>query len=356
MTAAAATDLRPVLVDRSELAALGRALLEAAGATPANAGAVVDHLLEADTMGLKSHGVIRIPQYLDDIAAGGIDPAASPTVSRPLPGRADFDGAKGLGQVVGMAMAAEAVRLAGANGTAFVTGRHMGHTGRVGAYAEAIARGGMVGVVVCSGPRSGHWVAPFGGREGRIATNPIAYAFPVEGGEPVVADFSTSVVPEGVLRSLKNRGLPAPEGALRDPAGRTTNDPAVLYGTPRGAIQPLGGAFGYRGTALAILVDVLAALLAQDDADDLAREGSNLAMLAIATDPGFSARAGRMSTYLRSSPALDEAAPVMMPGEREQRAATGAASSAITVDRPTWLALVAAAGDRELAMPKPLSD
>ena len=58
----------------------------------------------------------------------------------------------------------------------------------------------------------------------------------------------------------------------------------MLYATPRGAIQPLGGAFGYRGTALGILVDVLAALLADDEADDPKREGSNLAMLAIAAD------------------------------------------------------------------------
>jgi uncharacterized oxidoreductase len=123
----------PVRVAKTELAAFARALLEAAGATPENATVVVDHLLEADAMGLKSHGVIRVPQYLDDIASGGIDPKAAPTVTRPMPGRAAFDGGKGFGQVVGIAMAAEAVRLARAAGVSFVTGRHMGHTGRIGA-------------------------------------------------------------------------------------------------------------------------------------------------------------------------------------------------------------------------------
>jgi hydroxycarboxylate dehydrogenase B len=341
-----------VFVERAPLAGLGKALLAAAGATADHAGAVVDHLIEADTMGLKSHGVMRIPQYLEDIAAGGIDPVAAPVFVRGAPGRAACDGNRGFGQVVGQAMAREAMRLAEAAGVAFVTGRHMGHTGRIGAYPEAIAAAGMIGIVVCSGPRSGHWVAPFGGREGRLATNPIAYALPVAGAPPVVADFSTSVVPEGVVRNLKYRGMPAPAGALRDAAGRETTDPAVLYATPRGTIQPLGGAFGYRGTALAMLVEVLAALAAEDDTDDLAREGSNLAMIAIAADAGFAGRAARMAACLRSAPPLDPARPVLLPGEREQAQAAAPASGRISVDGPTWAALVAAAKVHGLDLPE----
>lgn len=171
-------------------------------------------------MELRSHGVMRVPQYLDDIAGRGIDPAVPPRIERRKPGRSHVDGERGFGQVAGMTMAEEAVGLARDSGIGFVTGRHMGHTGRIGAYAEAIARVGCLGIAVCSGPRSGHWVAPFGGLDGLLATNPIAYAYPVADGVPVAADFSTSVVPEGVVRSLKYRGLPAPEGALRDaPAG-----------------------------------------------------------------------------------------------------------------------------------------
>jgi uncharacterized oxidoreductase len=341
-----------VLVEREPLAALGRALLAAAGATAEHADAVVDHLIEADTMGLKSHGIMRVPQYLDEIAKGEIDPAAAPEFTLTAPGRAACDGNKGFGQVVGQAMAHEAARLAGATGIAFVTGRHMGHTGRIGAYPEAIAAAGKIGVVVCSGPRSGHWVAPFGGREGRLATNPIAYAFPVAEAPPVVADFSTSVVPEGVVRNLKYRGLPAPAGALRDAAGHETTDPSAIYMTPRGTIQPLGGAFGYRGTALSMLVEVLAALSAEDDTDDRAREGSNLAMIAIATDRAFAGRAARMAAYLRSASPLDPARPVILPGEREQANAAAALGAAISVDGPTWATLVAAGKKHGIDLPK----
>jgi uncharacterized oxidoreductase len=340
-----------VLVERAPLAAFGKALLVAAGATADHAGAVVDHLIEADSMGLKSHGIMRVPQYLDDIAAGGIDPVAAPEFVALAPGRAACDGNKGFGQVVGQAMAHEAVRLAAAAGVAFVTGRYMGHTGRIGAYPETIAAAGMVGIVVCSGPRSGHWVAPFGGREGRLATNPIAYALPVADGPPIVADFSTSVVPEGVVRSLKYRGLQAPAGALRDADGRETTDPSVLYEKRRGTIQPLGGAFGYRGTALAMLVEVLGALCAEDDTDDLARAGSNLGMIAIAGDAALAGRGARMADYIRSAAPLDAARPVLMPGEREQKAAAALGTGPIPVDGPTWAAMTATAAGRGIAVP-----
>jgi LDH2 family malate/lactate/ureidoglycolate dehydrogenase len=298
---------------------------------------------------------MRVPQYLGDIASGATLAAAVPTVLSVAPGRAAVDGNLGFGQVVGMAMAEAAVRLGRAVGVAFVTGRRMGHSGRIGAYAEAIAREGLVGVAVCSGPRSGHRVAPFGGREGRLSTNPIAFAYPSPT-DPVVADFSTSVVPEGVIRSLMHRGLPAPDGALRDAEGRPTTDPAMLYATPPGAIQPLGGAVGYRGTALGLLVDVLAALLAHDEVDDPARDGSNLAMLAILPDPGFSGRAERMGNYIRSSPPLDPARPVLLPGERERDNLRHAGAGPVSVDAPTWAAMLRAAAAAGIAAPEVVAD
>jgi LDH2 family malate/lactate/ureidoglycolate dehydrogenase len=169
----------------------------------------------------------------------------------------------------------------------------------------------------------------------------------------VVADFSTSVAPEGVIRSLLHRGLPAPAGALLDAVGAPTIDPAALYATPKGALQPLGGAIGYRGTALSILVEVLAALLAGDEADDPERGGSNLAMLAIAADDGFAGRAARMGAYLRSSPPIDPSRPVMLPGERERDHARNLGDGPISIDWPTWRAMVAAAG-ATVPIPQPL--
>ena len=204
-----------VSVDPAEIGGLAQGLLERAGATPGNASTVVDHLLAASRMGVHSHGIARIPQYLDEISSGTIDPAAEPGIERISVSRLAVDGRRGFGQVVGMRMVAELEPLAVETGLAMATGRHLGHTGRVGAYPEALAEWGLIGLAACNGAASGHWVAPFGGRDGRLSTNPLAMSWPIEGEAPVVADFSTAATAEGVIRNLRDRGAEAPDGSLR---------------------------------------------------------------------------------------------------------------------------------------------
>jgi LDH2 family malate/lactate/ureidoglycolate dehydrogenase len=204
-----------VRVAQHTLRRFARDPLMAEGASVEHADSVVNHLFEAERMGLKSHGFMRVPQYLAEIKSGEIDPTSAPRIVQTGLSRAAVDGCRSFGQVVGRAMAEEVVRLAAAAGGSFIAGRHMGHTGRIGAHAEFIAQRGVLGIVGCSGPRSGHWVAPYGGLEGRISTNPLSFAVPTAGGLPIVADFSTSVAPEGVIRNLLHRGLKAPPGAPR---------------------------------------------------------------------------------------------------------------------------------------------
>ena len=339
----------PVRVERAPIVALGCGLLERAGATPAAARTVMEHLADASAMGLHSHGLMRIPQYLTEIASGAIDPAAMPEVRTVSPTRLAVEARRGFGQVVGMALVDAVLPVARSMGMAIATGRGLGHTGRVGAYPEAIARAGLVGIAACSGPPSGHWVAPFGGREGRISTNPIAFAWPVAGTTPVVADFSTAATAEGVVRSLRNRGLAAPDGMLRDADGRPTADPGVLYATPKGAIQPMGGPLGYRGTALALLVEVLTTLLAGESIDDSTRVGTDMTVLAIDPSAGFADLAGRLSEHIRATVPIDAAQAVQMPGDRER--ANLAAAGTLLVDGPTWTFLADAATVAALLLP-----
>jgi hydroxycarboxylate dehydrogenase B len=231
----------------------------------------VEHLIAATAMGLHSHGIMRIAQYLTEIESGLIDAGAQPEIAQTGTSRLSVDGRRGFGQVVGRRMVEALVPVARATGVAMANGRRLGHTGRIGAYADALAQAGLIGLAVCNGPPSGHWVAPFGGRDGRLSTNPMAMAWAVDGEAPVVADFSTATAPEGVIRVLRDRGAEAPDGRLRDSDGRPSRDPNVLYAAPRGAIQPLGGALGYRGTALALFVEVLTTILNGDVVDDRAQ-------------------------------------------------------------------------------------
>jgi hydroxycarboxylate dehydrogenase B len=336
-------------IPAGDMLTLGRALLEHSGARPEHARIVVEHLVAASAMGLHSHGIMRLPQYLAEIESGIIDPRAEPEIVQTGASRLSIDGQRGFGQVVGMLIVEALVPVARATGVAMGNGRHLGHTGRIGAYPEALAQAGLIGLAVCNGAPSGHWVAPFGGRDGRISTNPMAMAWPVDGQAPVVADFSTALAPEGVIRVLRERGAQAPEGALRDAEGRPSRNPDVLYGVPRGAVQPFGGALGYRGTALALFVEVLTTMLNGDEVDDRSRRGTDMTLLAIAPHAGFERLTRGLSDHIRASPPLDPERPVLMPGDRE-RAAAGAAAP-LDVDGPTWAALASAARRARLDMP-----
>lgn len=194
----------------------------------------------------------------------------------------------------------------------------------------------------------GHRVAPFGGREARLATNPIAFGIP-SSSDPIVGDFSTAVAPEGVIRVLRNLGMPAPDGTLLGPDGLPTTDPSVLYEDPPGTILPLGGMqLGHRGFGLGLLVEALATLLARDETDDEQRKGSNLAVLAISVDAEFASRTDRLIEYARSAEPIDPAVPVMLPGEREYRMRRQ--SQSVLVDQRTWDQVTTFAADRDVPL------
>jgi L-lactate dehydrogenase len=321
------------------------------GATPENASIVARHLVESSRMGLNSHGIMRIPQYVNDIAKGAIVPDASPQVTSDKGGRIAIDGRHTFGQVVGVAMASAAAAAAKKHGIAFVTAANMGHTGRLGAYVEMIAAQGCFGLAGAGTSRSaeGNWVAPFGGKEGRLSTNPLAYAFPVAGEDPIVADMATSTTAEGVVRWLKKNGRQAPPGTLRDAEGKPTTDPEVLYRNPRGTIEPLGGPhYGHKGTAIGLLPAVLALLGADDP--DWTLEAGGMSMLALPAGPRFASEVRWMADYIRSAAPIDPARPVMMPGDRERAAAS--ATRELAVDAETWESLQAIAHRTGIALPR----
>jgi len=332
---------------RAHAIQLGTDFFCQAGAPADNARAVAEHLVESSLMGLHSHGVIRIPEYLAKIDAfhsgtaipgGPIDPRAQPIVERRGSGGARVNGQRGFGQVAANYAATTAVELAAANGVALVTATNMGHIGRLGAYATRVAKSGFGALAFCSAPKWGHWVSPFGGRDGRFATNPIAYAFPNAEGHPLVADFATSATTEGAVRYARNTGGLLPEGMLRNANGDSTTDPNDLYSDPRGTIQPLGGATaGHKGTALGVLVEVMSTIVAGEDPVDNERVGNNMTLVAFATANDFPELMKSYAEYVRSCRSVAPERPVMMPGDREL--GNLARSSAVEFDEATWEAL-----------------
>lgn len=343
-----------VSIEKTEATRFTVALLQSAGASEANALIVATHLIESDLSGVASHGLMRVPQYIQEMSSGEIDGRAVPDVIARLGSSSLINGRRAFGQVGAAVAVREATTAADQNGIGLAAVTRAGHAGRIGAYVECMADGGYIGIAFCSGPRSGHRVAPFRGLEGRLSTNPIAFAFPAAEGS-VVADFSTSVVPEGVVRRLRELAAEAPQGSLQDAQGTPTRDPNALYTDPPGTILPLGGtASGHKGYALGLLVESLTTVLAGEDPSDPSRFGNNLTLIAIPAGPAVKQSGTTLADYVRSSRAADPARPVLLPGDIE-RDARASARDRIRIDGPVWTALTHLAARHELPLPKELA-
>ena len=164
------------------------------------------------------------------------------SIERETPVVLGCDGQWGLGQVQAHRLLDRMLPKARAAGLAAGTIRNCGHIGRLGEYAERASEAGIILIATVNNGGSGQRVAPPGGIEPRLGTNPLCVAIPTESeGAPILLDFGTSVVAEGKVRAYHVSRQPVPDGWLLDAKGRPTHDPAVLYETPAGSILPLGG-------------------------------------------------------------------------------------------------------------------
>ena len=240
---------------------IGCELFEAAGCTPVEARTVVDHLVESNLFGHDSHGAIRFYEYTSAIREGRYQPGSAPKVVRDSACSAVVDAGGALGQIgatFATHLAMEKARLQGVGSVAL---RNTSHIGRAGAYPLMAAQAEMIGQIFVNGGHLGYQVLPFGGIDGRLSTNPIAFAAPRRGADPLLVDMTTSMVAEGKVRLARNRKQRVPEGWLLDSEGNPTTDPNALKTDPPGAMFPLGGPVGHKGFGLSIMVEVLGGAL-----------------------------------------------------------------------------------------------
>src|SRR5262249_34343902 len=167
-----------------------------AGAPPADAQLVCQELVTSSLMGHDSHGVLRIPEYVDQAVRRVIVPGAAITVDQRSSTTAIVDGNRNFGSVTGHRAMEVGMRLAREHKVACVITHHCHHVGRLGAYPQRAAANDLIALASCSSPVQGHFVPPWGGLLGRLSTNPIAYGVPT-GGNPILGDLATSAAPEG---------------------------------------------------------------------------------------------------------------------------------------------------------------
>lgn len=310
------------MIDPDDLRELGERALTAHGMSEEDAARVADVLVLADLFGIRTHGVARIPQYLDRARLGGVDVTAKVAVDQVAPALARVDGANGIGPLVG-SHALDAA-LAGARatgmGAAFVRGSN--HFGPVMPYLFRAAEQGFAAIIASNATTT---IAPWGGREARLGNNPLGIGVPTPGGDPVLLDIAMSVAARAKIRAAAAAGESIPDSWATDRDGRPTTDPAAALG---GFLQPLGG---HKGYGLSVMVDLFAGVLSgasylthisswSEDPErpqDLGHVFILLDATKLLPSATLAERMDDFTAILRSTPTADPAQPVRVPGEIE---------------------------------------
>jgi ureidoglycolate dehydrogenase (NAD+) len=309
-------------IDVASLEALCAGVLEAAGARAEDAAACVRILLEAELMGISTHGAVRVPDYARRLRGGGIDAAATPKLERRAPSLALLDGANALGPVVGLRALEAAIKIARESGIAYVGCRASNHFGAIAPYGRAACEAGFV---MLAGTNASTTMPPAGGKALRLGNNPLCVSAPGEAGAHFILDMALSVAARGKIRAALKAGRPIPEGWAADRDGRPTTDPAAALA---GFLLPLGG---HKGSGLSMAVDLLSGVLsgARFLTDvvswvDNATEPQGAGHFFLLIDPArligreaYAAAMARFRQLIKQTPAADPAAPVLLPGERE---------------------------------------
>ncbi|MBC2659846.1 Ldh family oxidoreductase [Pseudomonas sp. MSSRFD41] len=214
---------------------------------------LADNCARAQRDGSHSHGVFRIPGYLSSLASGWVDGQAVPQVEDVAPGVVAVDAAGGFAQPALAAARETLVSKARSAGIAVLAIRNSHHFAALWPDVEPFAEEGLVALSLVN---SMTCVVPHGAQRPLFGTNPIAFAAPREGAEPIVFDLATSAIAHGDVQIAKRQGQQLPEGMGVDRDGQPTCDPAAIL--DGGALLPFGG---HKGSALSMMVELLAAAL-----------------------------------------------------------------------------------------------
>ena len=239
-------------VDADRLIDFAAAVYASAGMPAADARLVADTLVQADLWGHQSHGVLRLGWYLDRVRNKVMNPVTKPEFAVDAGAVAVIDGHDGVGHVLTALATREAVKRARAHGIGVVGVRMSNHFGTCMYYTLMGAREGCVMLLTTNG---GPAMAPWGGRQKIIGTNPLSVAAPAGQRAPFVVDMANTGVARGKIYLARNKRLPIPLGWAINSAGEPTTDPQEAID---GIILPMAE---HKGYAIAAMVDMLSGVL-----------------------------------------------------------------------------------------------
>jgi LDH2 family malate/lactate/ureidoglycolate dehydrogenase len=311
----------------------------ALGLPDADAVLVADTLVQADAWGHASHGVMRTFWYGARIESGAMAAVTTPEWLTDAGGLAVLDGHDGVGQVVAARAMASAIERAKRHGIGAVAVRASGHFGTAMYFTRTAAEAGCIGFLSTNASPA---MAPWGGREKRIGTNPWSIAAPAGAYPPMMLDLANTAVARGKLYVARQRGEAIPEGWAIDERGRATTDPETGIA---GTILPMAG---HKGYAIAVTMDVLSGVLSGGAFGSSvvgpyraeARSGAGHLALAIdiaACRPlaAFEADMEALIGELKATPRAAGVEEILYPGEPEARTAERAAAHGVALPEKT---------------------
>jgi uncharacterized oxidoreductase len=332
------------------LHALTCAVCAAGGSAEREASLVADQLVEANLTGHDSHGVGLLPFYVQSLAKGALVPNRHAELVHEQRAVLVVEGQRGYGQVIGHEAMELGMARAREQGVALLAIRNSFHLGRIGHWAEQCAASGFASIHFVNGIDHPPIQAPFASAESRLSTNPFCAALPGRDGAMVVLDMATSKIALGKARVAANRGVPAPEGSLLDADGLPTQNAAVMFQEPQGALVAMGE---HKGSGLAVLCELLAGALTGGWTilpEHPMAGGSVNNMLSVIIEPDALGgreqlwrEGGALIAYLKSARPLAGIAEVLVPGEPEQRRRRQRLAEGIEIDERSWTDIRAAA-------------
>ena len=346
-----------VMVGPADLRALVQGIFQARGARPADAAIVADALVWANLRGIDSHGVSRVPRYLELFDKGESVADAVPAVERPRPAIAIIDAQAAPGPVALTVAADEAIRGAREAGVGWATVRGTVHTGAIGYYTSRVAAAGMAAIGVVAGvPNMGY----AGARGAAVATSPLSVAVPAGRHELVLLDMATAVMALGRIAQLKAAGRELPPGVATTAGGEPTTDPA-LAAVP----VPVGGA---KGAGMSLVFEMLASGLAANPIVPAYHSGSkegrrhrqNAFLLAVDVSAflpldDFTTTIDETVDAIKALPPADGTAEVLVPGERGRRSEAERGASGVPLGPKIWRELSEIATSLDVTVPVPLA-
>lgn len=330
------TDLVRITFD--ELSEVLRRLFAAHGCSDHVAGLIAENMAVAERDGALSHGIFRVDGYLSTLKSGWVDGHAEPVIEDVAPGFLRADANNGFTLAATDAARAPLIAKARAAGVAMLATRNSQHFSALWPDVEPFAREGFVAMSMVN---SMACVVPHGGTKPVYGTNPLAFAAPRAGGDPVVFDQAASAMANGDVQIAAREGKPLPPGAGVDAQGNPTTDPqAVLDG---GALLPFGG---HKGSSIAMMVEIMGAALTGGkfsfEVDWSQHPGAvipHTGQFILLIDPGqgavrpFAERVQELIARLR------DAGVERLPGERRHAARRRAAQHGIPLNAEDWARL-----------------